>query len=348
MGNFRGIQAGFLIVLFAGMAVAPSYGAASSLVWADSGYVRVAGDPDLDDIDNEIDHTHRIGRYDPATGDAYTIRLTGAGTRPVAIKVDSQFGHLYWFDSAHGMFRSNRDGNDVVQLLGDSPSDNFTGISNGMALDGVHRNIYWADRGTIYRYDIQNPGISEVFFQGIHVHDLAVDATGEYLYWGVVHGSEPNRIGRIRLATMEVETLVQFDAQHDKDLYGLAIDDKHGKLYWSMQGVGIMRSNLDGSEVQVINDSVIFTQSIAIDADANALYWTNFFSISKSDLDGGNVQILVSGTIGEDSPIFFVNSLALDPNPIPLPGAAWAGLGLLGALAARRSRGDRGRINSFV
>lgn len=343
MAHFRNMYLGLLMLFFALAMAAPSDAAVLSLYWADSGYPRPIDDSGFD----VYDYTHRIGRYDPATGDVQTILLTGPRTYPDALVLDSQAGHLYWIDSAHGLFRANRDGGQLTQLLGLSASVDFPGGYDGMALDAAHQHIYWRDRspegGLIYRYDIQNPGTYEVFLQGLTISDLAIDSAGEYAYWHELHQYSPrDRIGRINLATRQIETLITFDPPFNRRLYGIALDEVHGKLYWSMENVGIMRSNLDGSGIEVINDSVIFAESIRIDADANAMYWSNYFYIMQSDLDGGNVRTLIAATSGVDSPIFFVRSIALDPNPIPLPGAAWAGLSLLGTLAARR-RGGLGR-----
>jgi DNA-binding beta-propeller fold protein YncE len=90
----------------------------------------------------------------------------------------------------------------------------------------------------------------------------------------------------------------------------MKIDAKHGKLYWSdREGMRVMRSNLDGSNVETIIESGHGDQDrldarnwcvgIAVDPDRGKIYWTqkggdnaNQGTLRRANLDGSHAEIL--------------------------------------------------------
>lgn len=86
----------------------------------------------------------------------------------------------------------------------------------------------------------------------------------------------------------------------------IAIHPTSGKMYWvetSFNFYGILRANLDGSNVEVVIDfgTSRYPIDLAIDTTANKLYWletdTSSFSerIRRANLDGTNEEALISG-----------------------------------------------------
>ncbi len=344
MTYFRGIRVAGLIATFAWLSAAPSGAAVSGIYWSNLGDgVPFPVGPDI------YSDTHHIGRFDLATGQARPIRYTGDYSQPEEVVLDSAAGHIYWFDNGqdYGLYRSNRDGGQKVKLLGADPFLPYHAITGGAALDAVHGQLYWPEvfggpTYSLWRYDIRNPGAPELYLEGLAIRDIAIDSTGEYAYWASMDFFEVNQtIGRIHLETGQINTLITFsDIELEASLISIALDEVNGRLYWSawsFDGVasdsnGIWRSNLDGSGVEHL--ASVFASSMAIDPFAGQLYWGASLGFYRTDLDINNIETLLSSIGGEV--LLGVNSIALDPNPIPLPGAAWAGLGLLGALALRR------------
>ncbi len=89
---------------------------------------------------------------------------------------------------------------------------------------------------------------------------------------------------------------------------GVAIDQANSHVYWA-NAIGpnsIFRIDFDGS-----NQTVVVTgeapRGIALDLINSKIYWTdNFSSVDRSDLNGSNIENLISGQSGN-------RSIAVDP-----------------------------------
>ena len=93
----------------------------------------------------------------------------------------------------------------------------------------------------------------------------------------------------------------------------LALDTAGGKIYWTetfhafdySQG-GLMRANLDGSDIELLTEDTINRnpRGIALDLGRNKVYWADesFQSIHRADLDGRNERIIVSESYTIHSP----------------------------------------------
>jgi hypothetical protein len=95
----------------------------------------------------------------------------------------------------------------------------------------------------------------------------------------------------------------------------LALDATGQQLYQG-GGPGIDRSDVDGTNlVPLISTSPYDVESIALDVAGNAIYWTDSSnSISRANLDGSNVTVLVSGLVrGPGSIAHEPLGLAVDP-----------------------------------
>ncbi len=91
---------------------------------------------------------------------------------------------------------------------------------------------------------------------------------------------------------------------------GIAIDKNVGKIYWADKYNGkIQRSNLDGTNIEdLVNRGLFSPTGIALDLVNKNIYWTEFgnnsgssllgvSSIKKSNLDGTNVQTIISNLV---------------------------------------------------
>lgn len=80
---------------------------------------------------------------------------------------------------------------------------------------------------------------------------------------------------------------------------GVAVDITGDRIYWVQQSGLIRRANLDGSGVQNLLMAGGSPHSIALDLLRGQVYWTETSGnrIRRADLDGGNVQMVVSGGV---------------------------------------------------
>lgn len=92
---------------------------------------------------------------------------------------------------------------------------------------------------------------------------------------------------------------------------GIALDQSvgagDGKIYWAVQVLpppnpgqtidGILRANLDGTEVEVVVDGLGSPIGIALDLVARKVYWADhgFGTISRANLDGSDVEDVLTG-----------------------------------------------------
>jgi hypothetical protein len=63
-----------------------------------------------------------------------------------------------------------------------------------------------------------------------------------------------------------------------------------GKIYWAYGGSGIHRANLDGSDVQQLVDREAV--ALAIDVSADTMYWSETPSLMRSRLDGTDIEMI--------------------------------------------------------
>ncbi len=68
-------------------------------------------------------------------------------------------------------------------------------------------------------------------------------------------------------------------------------------MYWGAFGSGIVRANLDGSDVENFVIDFGHPDGLALDGAGGKLYWTDEIigEIKRANLDGSDVEVLVSG-----------------------------------------------------
>ena len=84
------------------------------------------------------------------------------------------------------------------------------------------------------------------------------------------------------------------------------------KIYWSNAcfsptgETGIFRANLDGSSIEKLA-ATVDAQGIALDLDANRIYWTDNNVVTRANLDGSGAEALVT------TPFVSLQGTAIDP-----------------------------------
>lgn len=239
--------------------------------------------PDGIEVDAEARHIYWTNMGNPKANDGSieradldgsnrtTIVPAGATFTPKQMKLDKKGGKIYWSDR-EGMrvMRSNLDGSQVETLVDTSKGDARPGHDEtkwcvGIAVDHDGGKIYWtqkgadnANQGRILRANSEIPKGQnaanrtdvEVLFDNLpEPIDLDLDLAQRMIYW-TDRGNPPrgNSVNRARLDGKGQEILVN-------DLMegiGLALDLKHGRMFFSDLAGSVYSAKLDGSEKRAL------------------------------------------------------------------------------------------------
>ena len=234
------------------------------------------------------------GNISRANLDGTGVETLVSARGPTSIALDVSGGKMYWTDYlARAIRRANLDGTGVETLVS-------MGFVTGIALDVSGGKMYWINwtSDSIHRANLNGSSI-ETLVTGItgSPSGLDLDVSGVKMYWSDV---QFGTIGRSNLDGSNVETLVT----KPSDTTGSAIDDValdvgRGKMYWlafyrysdNSKTYKIRRSNLDGSNVETLVTSTYSLDSIALDLSGGKMYWTSI-GVKCADLDGSNVRDL--------------------------------------------------------
>jgi low density lipoprotein receptor-related protein 5/6 len=240
------------------------------------------------------------------------------------IALDTKNGMIYWAGD-QGIHRAFVDGSGNETIL--SP------ILNGprdVALDVAGGHVYWIGGG-IGRVSLDgSESQSLVDPLGIDRGEIALDTERGKIYW-TNRGEE--KVQRSNLDGSDVEDLWSVPEGVSSDLSDIAVDPLNLKLYWVDGGPNtVYRSDLDGSNVEIAFDQLPGIFSMAIDFEAEQLYWSNRVTIRRVNLDGSDPEVVVSEGID------FLRDIAIDPRPIPEPGSFVLALAATLLFTTRRRR----------
>ncbi len=243
---------------------------------------------------------------------------------PRGLEIDAENGFLYWtantwFYLANPMGkiqRANLDGSNITSVL-----QSEINAAHCLALDFESNKIYWIDHGTysLRRANLDGSQIETLISQTVPTPPnspfpplpsaIALDLSGGKMYWGTRdNNTSTPAIQRANLDGSQYEALVhtvQAQVSGLEQIYSLALDLEHGKMYWSQDryepALGkVKRSNLDGSQIETLFYAT--TASIALDHIAGKIYWSKKLdsggSIHRANLDGSNPEIVVSQNVG--------------------------------------------------
>lgn len=225
------------------------------------------------------------------------IPLTGV-KEASALDFDVSERRIYWTDiQAKTISRAYMNGSSVEHVI-----EFGLDYPEGMAVDWMGHNIYWADTGTNrievaqldgqYRQvlvckDLDNPRSLD------SPRSLALDPANGYMYW-TEWGGRP-RIARAYMDGSTITTLVDKVGRAN----GLTIDYVDHRLYWTdLDTCMIESTNMQGLQREIIVDDL--PHPFALTQYRNFIYWTDFNlrSIERADKRSGlNRTVVLQGQL---------------------------------------------------
>ncbi len=205
--------------------------------------------------------------------------------------------HIYWTEwrsynqTDSRIVQANADGTEVVTVL-----DGFNGGVGikDLAIDNQGQKIYFANRtdGLIERSNFDGTDRESVVTD-ISPVGLALDIDGSKIYWADYTYSNP-RIRRANLDGTVIEDLAS--ASNGCVLEGIVLDITAGHIYWAERmDQQIWRANMAGGSAYMILqcwEGIGHPCGLAI--AGGRLYWGGDNAISSSNLNGDNVQSVVT------------------------------------------------------
>ena len=246
---------------------------------------------------------HGAGKIQRADLDGSNVEDLVTGPSDIfGVTLDLSANKMYWTNRSPGKVqRANLDGSDIQDLV--------TGLyhPDGIALDVAEGKIYWVDYNHRYirRANLDGSGVEDVL---TNVNGPAYITVGRPPAEGVIATDMPQlywvdeEAQRVQRTVGEdgawtIEELELTTAEREPvalDMPGsIALDPLAGKVYWTDDGAEgesdgrILRSNLDGSEVETRFDGLPDPVGVALDLKARRLYWAERSSglIIGVDLD---------------------------------------------------------------
>ena len=236
-------------------------------------------------VDAEAGTLHRL------TGDEVE-NLLPTVQNPISLAVDTPRGTLYWTErTSHRtgrIRRANLDGSDV-KLVKD-----LTSVPLDIALDSTTGKLYLINSwGKVQRLNVDGSNFQANLITDLQVpQHITLDAAGGQIYWTEQTGDTTGRIRRANLDGSNVRLVKNLTSAPR----GLALDTANKKLYLTNAYGKVQRLNVDGSNFQpdLITD-LDAPKGVSVDLVGRKIYWTEQGNIRRADLNGENIEDVVTG-----------------------------------------------------
>jgi sugar lactone lactonase YvrE len=253
----------------------------------------IASGGEASDLLGTMYWTYRDEGIYRAARDGSELELIAPAKFADGLAVDAARETIYWTISGDGPNKVQK-----CKLDGSDVQDVVTGLSatGDLLLDADAGKLYVTLMNEGKVIEINTDGTQQRdFVTGLGAPDeLALDAKRRTMY---ITCSGNGTIQRVKLDDRLPQTIVM--AQGGV-FFGLAVDPTREQLYGIHAGRGMInRTSLDGSEAKQIVSGLTAPDGLALDADNNKLYWTERGKISQANLDGSNVETLVTDKVSQ-------------------------------------------------
>lgn len=201
------------------------------------------------------------------------------------------FSDFYDADLPDGkIWRMNGDGTGATALV--------TGLLDpyGIALDVAGGKVYWSDdAGNISRSNLDgsSPELGLVNIVDGMMRAVAIDKAHSKMFFYEVN------LENLYVANLDgTNATVLIPGVYG---YAIFLDTENGKIYFDDQNSGtggmLRRANLDGTNIEDVDNTETRIYGIDIDYDNNKLYWSarDMGEIYSADLNGANKVTIKSG-----------------------------------------------------
>ncbi|MFN2222935.1 MAG: putative Ig domain-containing protein, partial [Candidatus Promineifilaceae bacterium] len=212
------------------------------------------------------------------------VEVVADGGEIADIVFDSATEQFYWLDVNSDV--NNGDGTGILWRADADGANQTALLSNltspgSLILDSENGWLYWSDytvindetSGRIGRYRMTT-GQNQVILEGVgYVNNLAWDMLRDRIYWSTTSGNvyyfdvlDGTEIQQVHIGLHQMD--------------GLAVDPYRGRLYWGEYNYfgAIWQSDLDGSNISKLKDSLQTPGKLWYDLPADRLY---FFDVSS-------------------------------------------------------------------
>ena len=164
---------------------------------------------------------------------------------------------IYW-GSPGGIYRANLDGSNPEAYI--STGTSAPEYPLDMEYDQTTGTIYLVNdkadyTGGVFRVNFDGSSINEII-NDVDGTAIDVDFKNGKIYLALYPGATPAIEGGIYMCNIDGSNLSKIGETGSKATWGVAVDNNHGKLFWSYKVSNaapdgkIVRSNLDGSGVE--------------------------------------------------------------------------------------------------
>ena len=209
-----------------------------------------------------------------------------------SLAVDVAGGKLYWAektsDRTGKIKRANLDGSDV-KLVKD-----LTGVPLDIALDTVGRKLYLTNAyGKVQRLNLDGSNFQSNLITDLqNPNHLALDVARGKVYWTEQTGKTTGTLRRVNLDGTDIQLVKELTSAP----HGIAVDAVNQKLYLTNSWGKVQRLNVDGSNFQSnLITGLDAPKEVSVDMVGRKIYWTEQDGIWRADLNGENIEDVVTG-----------------------------------------------------
>ena len=236
-------------------------------------------------IDAEAGTLHRLV-------DAEVENLLPNVQNATSLVVDTSRGKLYWAEKTSNrsgrIRRATLDGTNV-KLVKDR-----MGIPLDIALDTTDRKLYLTNAfGKVQRLNVDGSNFQPNLITGLETpKHLILDVAGGRLYWTEQTSDTTGKIQRADLDGSNVQLVKSLTSAPR----GLALDAGNRKLYVTNSWGKVQRLDVDGSNFKPnFITELDGPQGVSVDVAGRKIYWAEQGSIRRADLNGENIEDVVTG-----------------------------------------------------
>lgn len=209
-----------------------------------------------------------------------------------SLTVDVVGSKLYWAEKTSDRIgkikRANLDGTNV-KLVKD-----LTSVPLDIALDTVGGKLYLTNAyGKVQRLNLDGSNFQSNLITDLqNPNHLALDAARGKVYWTEQTGKTTGTLRRANLDGTDIQLVKELTSAP----HGIAVDAVNQKLYLTNSWGKVQRLNVDGSNFQSnLITGLDAPKEVSVDMVGRKIYWTEQDGIWRADLNGENIEDVVTG-----------------------------------------------------